>query len=157
MYAEERQHEIVTRAREMGRVAVAELAARYDVTAETIRRDLDALAAKGLLSRVYGGAVPAEKLRLTEAPMPARQVAATTEKQASCDVETGHFIQVLAAVTRAAVSIITIAPSGVRSWSRTMPVPTVETTCELSKVAPISTKTAISTVARVRLLMSPLP
>ena len=64
MYAEERQHEIVTRAREMGRVAVAELAARYDVTAETIRRDLDALAAKGLLSRVYGGAVPAEKLRL---------------------------------------------------------------------------------------------
>ena len=82
MYAEERQHEIVTRAREMGRVAVAELAARYDVTAETIRRDLDALAAKGRLSRVYGGAVPAEKLRLTEAPMPARQVAATTEKQA---------------------------------------------------------------------------
>ena len=43
MYAEERQHEIVTRAREMGRVAVAELAARYDVTAETIRRDLTAL------------------------------------------------------------------------------------------------------------------
>ena len=39
MYAEERQHEIVTRARELGRVSVADLAARYDVTPETIRPD----------------------------------------------------------------------------------------------------------------------
>lgn len=30
-----------------------------------------------------------------------------------CDVETGHFIQVLAAVTRAGVNIMTIASSGV--------------------------------------------
>jgi DeoR family fructose operon transcriptional repressor len=47
MYAEERQHEIVTRARELGRVSVAELATRFDVTPETIRRDLDALSGRG--------------------------------------------------------------------------------------------------------------
>ena len=64
MYAEERQHEIVTRTRELGRVSVADLAARYDVTPETIRRDLDALAGRGLVSRVHGGAVPADKLLL---------------------------------------------------------------------------------------------
>lgn len=82
MYAEERQHEIVTRARELGRVAVAELAGRYEVTPETIRRDLDALAARGLLSRVHGGAVPADKLRLTEPSVTDREVTSTAEKLA---------------------------------------------------------------------------
>jgi len=59
MYAEERQHEIVRLARESGRVSVSELAGRFEVTAETIRRDLAALAHVGLVSRVHGGAVPA--------------------------------------------------------------------------------------------------
>lgn len=82
MYAEERQHEIVTRARELGRVSVAELATRFDVTPETIRRDLDTLAGKGLLSRVHGGAVPAEKLHLAEASVGAREVSFPEEKLA---------------------------------------------------------------------------
>ncbi len=82
MYAEERQHETLTRARELGRVSVAELATLFDVTPETIRRDLDALAARGLLSRVHGGAVPAEKLRLAEAPVGAREVSWPEEKLA---------------------------------------------------------------------------
>ena len=74
MYAEERQHEIVTLARNLGRVSVTELANRYSVTSETIRRDLDALSTRGLLSRVHGGAVPVDKLRLTEASLHDRQV-----------------------------------------------------------------------------------
>ena len=82
MYAEERQHEIVTRAWELGRVSVAELAARFDVTPETIRRDLDALAGRGLLSRVHGGAVPAEKLRLAEASVDSRETSFPEEKLA---------------------------------------------------------------------------
>ena len=82
MYAEERQHEILTRARGLGRVSVAELAMRFDVTPETIRRDLDALSGRGLLSRVHGGAVPAEKLRLAEASLDSRQTSFPEEKQA---------------------------------------------------------------------------
>lgn len=82
MYAEERQHDIVMRARELGRVAVADLATRYEVTPETIRRDLDALASRGLLSRVHGGAVPAEKLRLAEAPVDTRDVSSPEQKLA---------------------------------------------------------------------------
>ncbi|WP_231980739.1 DeoR family transcriptional regulator [Tessaracoccus coleopterorum] len=39
----------------LGRVSVTDLAGRYGVTPETIRRDLDALAVRGLLSRVHGG------------------------------------------------------------------------------------------------------
>ena len=82
MYAEERQHEIVTLARNLGRVSVTELATRYSVTSETIRRDLDALSTRGLLSRVHGGAVPVDKLRLTEASLHDRQVTSPEQKLA---------------------------------------------------------------------------
>ncbi|GAA1472001.1 DeoR/GlpR family DNA-binding transcription regulator [Corynebacterium felinum] len=52
-----RHEEIVSLVNDHGRVAVADLAERFVVTAETIRRDLKALEAQGLLSRVHGGAV----------------------------------------------------------------------------------------------------
>ncbi len=82
MYAEERQHEIVTLARGLGRVSVTDLAGRYNVTSETIRRDLDALASRGLLSRVHGGAVPVDKLRLAEASLRERQGSLPEQKLA---------------------------------------------------------------------------
>ena len=43
MYQEERQAVILERARSEGRVDVGELAADFDVTPETVRRDLTAL------------------------------------------------------------------------------------------------------------------
>lgn len=58
----ERQHEIVAHARRVGRVGVEELAARFAVTPQTIRRDLNELCLHGLLSRVHGGAVPAHSV-----------------------------------------------------------------------------------------------
>ena len=80
MYAEERQHEIVTRARELGRVSVADLAPRDDGNPDTNRRDLDSLAGRGLVSRVHGGAVPADKLLLGEPSVTAREVSSPEEK-----------------------------------------------------------------------------
>lgn len=62
MYAEERQQEIVRRARAHGRVDVAALAEELNVTAETIRRDLTALERAAVLRRVHGGAIPMERL-----------------------------------------------------------------------------------------------
>ena len=53
-----RQTEIVEIARADGRVMVEDLALRFDVTLQTIRRDLGELAGSGLLDRVHGGAVP---------------------------------------------------------------------------------------------------
>jgi len=53
-----RQSEIVEIARAEGRVVVEDLAQRFDVTLQTIRRDLTELADGGLLDRVHGGAVP---------------------------------------------------------------------------------------------------
>jgi DeoR family transcriptional regulator, glycerol-3-phosphate regulon repressor len=53
-----RQTEIVTLARSTGRVQVEDLAQRFEVAVQTIRRDLGDLADSGYLDRVHGGAVP---------------------------------------------------------------------------------------------------
>lgn len=52
-----RQAEIVALARAQGRVGVDELAARFEVTPQTIRKDLNDLCDQRLLSRVHGGAI----------------------------------------------------------------------------------------------------
>lgn len=63
MYAEERRQAITETARREGRVEVAALALRFDVTTETIRRDLTDLEARGVLQRLHGGAVPVERFK----------------------------------------------------------------------------------------------
>src|ERR1700710_2828440 len=70
MYAEERQTDIVGRARSQGRVDVTVLAEEFGVTTETVRRDLTVLERHGLLRRVHGGAIPVERLGLQAAPAP---------------------------------------------------------------------------------------
>lgn len=52
-----RQREILDLARKEGKVTVDGLADLYDVTVQTIRRDLSDLADSGRLERVHGGAV----------------------------------------------------------------------------------------------------
>ena len=80
MYAEERQRTIVSLALRYDRVAVTELAQRFDVTTETIRRDLDVLDRRGILRRVHGGAVPAENVRLVETAVADREPAFSVQK-----------------------------------------------------------------------------
>src|SRR5438874_12548811 len=63
MYAEERRQEIAVLVRQNGRGDVAELADRFEVTPETIRRDLTDLERLGVLRRVHGGAIPIERFR----------------------------------------------------------------------------------------------
>jgi DeoR family transcriptional regulator, glycerol-3-phosphate regulon repressor len=52
-----RQQEILDSARMHGRVSVDDLAVRFDVTPQTIRKDLNDLCDLHLLSRVHGGAM----------------------------------------------------------------------------------------------------
>jgi DeoR family fructose operon transcriptional repressor len=79
MYAEERHAAIVSRARAYGRVEVAELAEAFDVTPETIRRDLTALERTGLLRRVHGGAIVVELFGF-EPALAVRESVQTSEK-----------------------------------------------------------------------------
>jgi len=57
LFQSERQREIAALTQSQGRVEVADLAARFGVTTETIRRDLSELQDQRLLRRVHGGAV----------------------------------------------------------------------------------------------------
>src|SRR5689334_17006913 len=78
MYAEERQNAIASLVAKTGRVAVNDLADDFNVTTETVRRDLAALSRSGIVRRVHGGAVPARTLVSLEV-----DVAERTSRQAS--------------------------------------------------------------------------
>jgi DeoR family glycerol-3-phosphate regulon repressor len=52
-----RQHEILEITRQSGKVTVDELVARFDVTPQTIRKDLNDLCEQRLLTRTHGGAL----------------------------------------------------------------------------------------------------
>ncbi|MFK0247888.1 DeoR/GlpR family DNA-binding transcription regulator [Amycolatopsis azurea] len=79
MYAEERQRAILKEARQNGRVDVATLAAAFEITSETVRRDLTALERSGVVRRVHGGAIPVERLGV-EPGLEARDAVMTAEK-----------------------------------------------------------------------------
>src|SRR6478672_13298096 len=57
---DERRRLILERIRLDGRGDVTELAAQLQVTAETVRRDLQVLQQHGLVQRLHGGAIPTE-------------------------------------------------------------------------------------------------
>lgn len=79
MYAEERQAAIANRARAQGRVDVTELAEAFDVSAETVRRDLSVLERNGLVRRVHGGAISSDMLGF-EPALTVREASQTEEK-----------------------------------------------------------------------------
>lgn len=80
MFAEERQQAIATLVSQRGRLSVVELAETYEVTTETVRRDLSALERAGVVRRVHGGAVPITALSALEAAVAERDQAHTAEK-----------------------------------------------------------------------------
>ena len=57
MYLAPRHSEIIELAKTEGRVLVDDLAARFEVTPQTIRKDLNDLCERQLLMRIHGGAV----------------------------------------------------------------------------------------------------
>lgn len=89
MYAEERRHEIEDLARRNGRVEVSALAERFDVTAETIRRDLTDLEQRGVVRRVHGGALSAGRLR-SEPAVAERSEVMSEEKHRIAEAASEH-------------------------------------------------------------------
>lgn len=59
----ERHAQILLELRLAPHVRVSDLAASFDVTTETVRRDIAELSAQGLLQKSYGGASPARRGR----------------------------------------------------------------------------------------------
>lgn len=81
MYAEERQQAMVELVTRQGRVSVTDLSREFDVTTETVRRDLSALERLNLLRRVHGGAVPADTFTVIEVALSDRDAAAPEAKE----------------------------------------------------------------------------
>ena len=74
-----RQQEIMDLARQTGRVNVEDLAARFGVSSQTIRKDFNELCEQRLLDRVHGGAVVASSVE--NLAYEARRTIAQTEKR----------------------------------------------------------------------------
>jgi len=79
MLAEERRRQIIALLNSRGSIQVSELSSSFNVTEETIRRDLDILNGKNLLKRTHGGAVALQ--RRHEVPFDVRKQANIEEKR----------------------------------------------------------------------------
>ena len=91
MYPEERQQAIAEQVMAQGRASVADLAQTYDVTTETVRRDLAVLDRAGALRRVHGGAVPVRALHLVEPSVDEREATRADCKYAIAVAAADYF------------------------------------------------------------------
>jgi DeoR/GlpR family transcriptional regulator of sugar metabolism len=76
-----RQNDLLRLAHSRGQVLVNDLAEHFEVSVDTIRRDLDALALRGLLTRTHGGAVPVEQLVNRDSSFAIKMQTQTAEKR----------------------------------------------------------------------------
>jgi DeoR/GlpR family transcriptional regulator of sugar metabolism len=82
MLAQQRQAAILDRVRAAGGVRVTDLASEFAVSDMTIRRDLEALAERGLLAKVHGGATTVSPGSAHEPGFTAKSVRERGEKAA---------------------------------------------------------------------------
>lgn len=68
MFAEERRRRILSLLYQQKRVLAKELAEKFQISVDTIRRDLTIMEEQGMLQKTHGGAIPVAKVR--EAPLP---------------------------------------------------------------------------------------
>ncbi|MEO6200641.1 MAG: DeoR/GlpR family DNA-binding transcription regulator [Cryobacterium sp.] len=106
MFAEERRRLIAAQVTDRGRVSVADLAARFDITRETVRRDLDALETDRRLRRVHGGAVAVavDRRSLFEAGL--------AERRTRCFDEKSRIAAAAAAMIPASATVSIILDAG---------------------------------------------
>ena len=88
MLAAERKNLILEKLQDEKRVVVSELSELFDVSEETIRRDLDKLDKMGLATKTYGGAVLVENSN-TEMPFKVRRKKNTQGKRVIADIIAG--------------------------------------------------------------------
>jgi DeoR family transcriptional regulator, fructose operon transcriptional repressor len=136
MYAEERHQAIAELVATRGRVSVTELAGHFDVTTETLRRDLSTLERLKLLRRVHGGAVSVRSLTMLEAQLSERDHEHSAEKER---------------IARAALDLL---PAG----GCTLVLDAGSTTARLAEMLPGNAHwTVITNAVPIASLLAPLP
>jgi DeoR/GlpR family transcriptional regulator of sugar metabolism len=76
----QRRGELLRVAKKRGAISVAEIALQFAVSPDTVRRDLDYLAERGLIRRTHGGAVPLDDVTVRDMPVIQRLNALAAEK-----------------------------------------------------------------------------
>ena len=105
-----RRGDLLKVAKERGAITVTESASQFAVSPDTIRRDLDYLAERGLLKRTHGGAVPLDDVIVPDIPVTQRLVSRAAEKvriarQAACLIADGETLLIYGgSTTRAFVA-----------------------------------------------------
>jgi DeoR family glycerol-3-phosphate regulon repressor/DeoR family fructose operon transcriptional repressor len=94
---------------ETGQVTVGELAERFGVSIDTVRRDLDQLSADGVLVRTYGGAVSLSTIPRTDSAVDQRLTQQEDEKEkiaelAAALVQDGSTIMINGGTTTLALA-----------------------------------------------------
>ncbi|HEY2062718.1 DeoR/GlpR family DNA-binding transcription regulator [Amycolatopsis sp. NBC_01480] len=87
--ARQRQAVILEEARRTGAVRVSDLVTRLGVSDMTVRRDLDVLAGRGLVEKVYGGATSVVGKSTDEPGFEAKSVRQRAQKEAIATVAAG--------------------------------------------------------------------
>src|SRR5262245_806584 len=82
MLARQRQERILDEVRERGGARVSDLVEQLGVSDMTIRRDIEALASRGLVEKVHGGATAASERSAEEPGFEAKSFRAQPEKEA---------------------------------------------------------------------------
>jgi DeoR/GlpR family transcriptional regulator of sugar metabolism len=125
--APQRQAAIVARVHSDGGVRVADLVADFGVSDMTIRRDLEVLAEKGLLSKVHGGATLAQPSSTNEPGFAAKAVRQRAEKtaiaaRAATLVRPGAAIALSAGTTTAELARRLVDVPGLTVLTNSVPV-----------------------------------
>jgi DeoR family transcriptional regulator, fructose operon transcriptional repressor len=104
-----RKAQLAAHVADTGQVTVAELAERFGVSIDTVRRDLDQLAAEGVLVRTYGGAVSLSTVFRADRAVDQRLAVQEQEKEkiaalAAALVQDGSTIMINGGTTTLAVA-----------------------------------------------------
>ena len=68
MKASQRRKELIAMIQEKGGLSLKEITEQFEVSKMTIHRDLDVLESRGLIRRIFGGAVPADEGKVLSTP-----------------------------------------------------------------------------------------
>jgi DeoR family glycerol-3-phosphate regulon repressor/DeoR family fructose operon transcriptional repressor len=104
-----RKAQLAAHVADTGQVTVGELAERFGVSIDTVRRDLDQLAAEGILVRTYGGAVSLSTVSRTDRAVDQRLTVQEQEKEkiaalAAALVQDGSTIMINGGTTTLALA-----------------------------------------------------
>jgi DeoR family glycerol-3-phosphate regulon repressor/DeoR family fructose operon transcriptional repressor len=104
-----RKAQLAAHVADAGQVTVGELAERFGVSIDTVRRDLDQLAAEGILVRTYGGAVSLTTVFRTDRAVDQRLTVQEQEKEkiaalAAALVQDGSTIMINGGTTTLALA-----------------------------------------------------